>query len=324
MTTAVPALGLPILALLVAAPPARPPTAPAPTTATAPAPAAGGQAATATAPGPTAAAPPGHVSDVNADLVMILEVNENAVSVQENWTFHSHATVPASELRIPVPERSRFLRTDTNTSFIYKPDETSTGLDATGPLPPGDHELIEGYVHDFTGSALELQRTLPFSMGHVRVVLPDLPDIKLTANVEAQRHPHDVNGRSFVFFDLAPLPAGGALDLTISGLPSKTIWPKRAATAAVFAIVAWMIWALATRRVPGHDARLAQAGPLSPQARRDQIVKALELLERDYKAEKIKEKGYQRRQAELMRALGEALKEIEMEKHASISGASSA
>src|SRR6185503_5816813 len=93
--------------------------------------------------------------------------------------------------------------------------------------------------------------------------------------------------------------------------PARAPWPKWLALLAVGGIVAWMAWALANRAKPSETMRHV-VSPVSARARRDQIVKAIEVLDRDLQTEKIKPKKYERRHAELMHELAEVLHEIEL------------
>jgi hypothetical protein len=260
--------------------------------------------------------PAGRASDVSAELTIIMELGENAVHVQENWFLRNPAgkSVPASELAIVSPAGAKFLRLDEQNAGGFKAREDSTVLESTRPLGPEGTDVTSGYILDAKGSSITFDRAVPFSLRSARLIIPDFDGLTLSTSHPTNRRTRDLNGQRFAVYDLTAIPAGTTLPITLDGLPSQNAWPRRVALVAVFGIVAWMAWALKTRAVPGSSESV-QLSPLSSRARRDQIVKAIEVLERDFREQKISEKKYQRRKDELMSELAGALRELEIAAH---------
>jgi hypothetical protein len=260
----------------------------------------------------------GGARDVTAELTMIFEVGEHQLNVQETWALRnrSAAVVPAAQLTIPLPRHAKFARVMEKTrGFMVA--EALTSIDAVEALPPGDRELTEGWLYDVSGSSADIARPIPFAVEHARLIIQEAPGLSIATNMRAEKRTRDLNGRSFAVYEVSgPIPIGTTLDISLTGLPAHTLWPRRATVAIVIAIVLWMVWALYTKAVPGKEGAERIVGPLSPRARRDQIVKAIEVLEQEYKEEKVKEKRFERRHAELLKELGAVLKEIELEKMA--------
>ncbi|MCK6549488.1 hypothetical protein L6R52_26855 [Myxococcota bacterium] len=259
---------------------------------------------------------PGTARDVAAAVTIIFEVNERVLSVQEDWTIGNPANraIPLDQLEIPTPRKSKFLRVEPTTKG-YTARETSVGLQATEPLT-GQRTVQAGYILDLSGGSIDVNRPIPFSMQTVRIVIQDSPGLEVKTSVPSEKRTRDLSGVTYAVYDIASVPAGATLTISLDGLPSRTIWPARAALASVFAILAWMVWALVTKRAPGGGATSDVVSPMAARARRDQIVKAIEVLERDFAAEKIKEKKYERRRSELMKELAVVLREIELAKEA--------
>lgn len=262
-----------------------------------------------------AAQTPGTASDASAEATIIYELGERQLNAQENWTLKSASgkTIPASEVRIPLPPKAKLLRLDEKQRSGFRAREDSTAIEATEPLGPQSRDLTAGYLLEVSGTSVEIERTMPFATERSRVVIQEAPGLTVTTNVKSERRTRDLGGHAFAIYDLAPMPSGTKLQLTINGLPARSQLPRRLAMAAVVVIVGWMLFALATRSVPRGDPDARAHNPVSARARRDQLVKALEVLERDFKTEQIKEKRYQRRRDDLMKALAAVLREVELE-----------
>jgi hypothetical protein len=259
----------------------------------------------------------GTARDVSAQLTMIIETGENQLNVQETWNLKNRGggTIPAAALEIPLPRGAKFARVEEKVR-AFRVAESMMSIEATEPMPPGDRDLMEGYIYDANDGSADMQRPIPFAVENARFIIQDFPGLSVSTSARSEKRTRDLNGRTFAIYDMTQLPMGVPLSISITGLPSHTLWPRRLALAGVFAILAWMVFALSTKSVPGKEGEEPIIGPLSPHAKRDQIVKAIEVLERDFKEEKVKEKRFQRRHAELLKELGTVLKEIELEKSA--------
>lgn len=253
----------------------------------------------------------GTARDVLADVTIIFEVGERALNVQEGWNLTSPAgrTIPAPELSVPMPPGAKFLAVDPNIKG-HKAEETSTAMTATQPLT-GAREANASYVFDLDGDEAHLARVVPFSIQRARLVIQSSPGLTLSTNVPAERRSRELSGVEYNIYDIGAIAAGSELRIDLDGLPSRTIWPRRAAAVIAVLMVGWMFWAISTRSAPGLGGTTALS-PLSARARRDQLVKALEVLERDLHEEKVKPKRYERRRSELMQELARVLREVEL------------
>lgn len=285
---------------------------------------AAGQPASQPSSAPSGSAP-GHASDVSAQVTMIVELSERTLSIQESWALgnRSGTTVPPAELAIATPDGAKTLRAPEDAiGFVARED--GRGIDLTEALGPSGRELSFSYLYDFSGSSAEIRRPIPFAVETLRLIVQDAPGLTVTANVPSDRRTRDLNGRVFSIYDMTGLRAGTHLELALAGLPSHTLWPRRAALAAAFGILGWMLWMLRRgSREPRAGVDGSVVSPLSASARRDQIVKAIEVLERELHEGKVKAKRFERRYRDLMHELSLALHEIEIEDR-SIRGVESA
>jgi len=251
----------------------------------------------------------GRAADVTGTVTVILEVDEHRLKTQESWSLSnaSGKSVAPSELVFELPDGSRRLALDEDVPGFVAAEDGSRFF-ADRPLGAGVTTVAGAYMWDFDGDTAVASRRVPVNVNGMRLIIEDIDGLNLTSNLEFQRRVRELNGLNFAIFDFSPLKAGQRWELRISGLPSHSTMPRTVATAAAIAIVIWAVLALVKR----EDSEEQTYGPLSARARRDQIVKALEILERDRAAEKVKPKRYERRHGELMASLATVLREIEL------------
>ena len=256
--------------------------------------------------------PGGTGADVTGQMTLILEVDEHRLKAQESWSLvnRSGKSVPPTELVFEMPRGTKRLSVDEDVKGFVGAEDGSR-IFADQPLGAGQASVAAAYFWPFDGDTAKTSRRIPVNVNGMRVIVENIDGLSLTSNLEYQRRVRELNGLEFAIFDFSPLRAGQNLELSLEGLPSRNSWPRDASMAIVIALVLWMGWQL-SRRTEAVDGTM---GPLSARARRDQIVKALEILERDRAADKVKEKRYERRHGELMANLADVLREIERAEH---------
>ncbi|MBI2376212.1 MAG: hypothetical protein HYV07_19620 [Deltaproteobacteria bacterium] len=256
----------------------------------------------------------GALSDLTAELTMVVEVEEDRVNVQETWTFHNTSgRAIADRLSIDLPSGARRLNLDEKITG-WKGRDNFTGIDSTAPIPSGDTQLDAIYQLSAKGSAINVQRRIPIQLNAMRVIAEELPGIALTSSLKPARRKRDFNGIAYAIWDFSPISSGVSLDVRIAGLPSREGWSKLAALGACALTVLWAIFAVVTGKAPGAGREVL--GPLSPRARRDRVIRAIELLEQDRREDKVTDKKYSRRHEELMQELASTLREIDLEDEA--------
>lgn len=253
----------------------------------------------------------GTAQDVTASVTMILEPDENHIKVSESWSFAntSGKLVDAQVLSVPLPAGSRRLNVEDSPAFAGAED--ASRFYATQALGTSPLSAALAYLWATDGGDAEQRRVIPVNLSVGRVIIEDIEGVEVSSNLRFTRRVRELNGLNFLVLDFnEPLPAGSTLELTVKGLPSKTTLPRTVAMTLVAGLVGWFLLQLMSAR-SGAEAPL---GAMAAPARRDRIVKALELLERDRAEEKITDKRHARRHAELMKELADVLREIELTK----------
>ena len=250
--------------------------------------------------------------DVTATVTMILEPDENHVKVQESWSFSNTGgrIVDAAALSFPLPAGSRRISMDEEAPGFAGAEDGSRFY-ATQPLGAAPAAAALAYLWQTGGGSAELHRAIPVNVNGMRVIVEDIAGLEVTSNLRFTRRVRELNGLNFLILDFDPLTAGATWDLTVTGLPNHTTLPRTMAMVMVAGLVAWFLVQLASQRRSTAEVNL---GAMAAPARRDRIVKALELLERDRAEDKVTDTRYARRHTELMKELADVLREIELAK----------
>lgn len=246
--------------------------------------------------------------DVQADLTVIYEIDEHHLKTQESWSLSntSNKRIEPGALVFVLPENTRRLRLDENTPGFAAPDAGGRFF-ATAPLLDGAHGIGAAYLTDFEGASVTVRRRTPVNLRSVRLIIQKVPGLRFSASMPHQSRDRDLNGLEFAIFTLGPIPAGDAFAYTFDGLPAQSAVPSYLALALCLGMVAWMVFSLLQPRPkPAHT-----MGVLSAEARRDRLLKALELLERDRAENKIEPRRYARRHEALMSELADVLREAD-------------
>lgn len=261
--------------------------------------------------------PGGRPEDLRASVIIAYRLGENELTVEEFWQINnpSGGNVNASDLTVSLPDGARVPALDESTSDFELSDDR-TAILGRGPLMAGKATHIGArYFQRLAIDTAAVRRTFPFTVNALRIIVEHVPGITVTS-----AHPHedrlsDMGGSKFAVFDFGALSAGETLAYAVSGVPAKTVWPRYLALFFATAFLAWMIYSLMQPGVRRGQPSAVE-GPLSPRARKDQILRAVQILERERAEEKVTEKRHARRHAELMTELARVLREIEIaERH---------
>lgn len=254
----------------------------------------------------------GKGADATGQFTQILEVADGHLKVQESWSIvnASGKRIDRAEVELVLPGQTRRLSVDED-SKGFEGAETSDRVIATRDLGAGAHSLAFAYFLDLDGDTAVLDRTLPVNINGMRLILEDIDGVEVASNLKFARRTSELNGLNFAIYDFDPATAGMRLQLTVTGLPSHSLIPRRAATALVVLLFVGMVFGLVTQRSAAGPVGL---GAMSAAARRDRIVKAIELLEADKADGDVADKAYARRHKALMTELSTVLRELDLEK----------
>ena len=250
----------------------------------------------------------GHGSDVQGDATVIYEIDEFQLKTQESWTLanSSGKLIDSSELVFDVPNGTRLFRLDEDVQGFKAQDDGSRFF-ATEPLKGGTTVVSGAYLTGFNGDSVTVRRSTPVNLRTLRLIIQNVSGLKFSSPLPHDRRMADLNGLEFAIFTLGPIPAGSSIAFTLEGLPTHSTLPAYLALALCVGVVGWMLYALSQPR----SRPMRTMGVLSAEARRDRLIKALELLDRDKAEDKIKPRRYAQRYDELMNELADVLREVD-------------
>jgi hypothetical protein len=160
---------------------------------------------------------------------IILELAEDAVQVMEELVFKNSSDRmfdPGPEgLMVPLPEGFEGTREfEGSTPLDIRAGE---GVAVKAPIPPNRGAMFAtrlrfGFVQPAGGaSSMIFKQPMPFGMDGVRLLVPANANLTIeAAGLRPQPDAKDAQGQVVRIFDLDNIPAGGALTVTISGLPA--------------------------------------------------------------------------------------------------------
>lgn len=271
------------------------------------------------APASQPASQPGAVTKdtraVSAQITIIHELGDQSLRTQESWAISNHgsSSIDPALLTVEFP-KIRLLKLDDDVQGFEASDDRQT-VRATRPLPPGTGALSGAYILDTARDTASYRRRFPVEVEVLRVILEHAPNLSLTSNVEATRRDRDLNGIKFAIWDFARIPANQEVSIEIRGIPYKPVWPTQLTLVLAVLIVLWAAYALRSGRVPGSELS-SSLTPLSAAARKDRILRAIEILDRELEGQKITENRYKRRHEDLTRQLAVVLRELDLEPQA--------
>lgn len=238
---------------------------------------------------------------------LVYELDESAFRVQEMWQISNptRGELPASALRLELPEAAKKVRVQEDSGFELVGERVVV---PTQPVGPGTSDLTVTYTLPLDGASLQLQHVLPVPMSAGRVIFQRFPGLDVRGLDEQQVREREFDGIGFRIYDLGARPAAFRVEATVSGIPVPSQLPRQIALVLALGALAWMLIGL------GDRTRTARPvlGVMSATARRDQILGALELLEKEREQGQIDDQKFRKRREALVRDLSAVLEEIEL------------
>lgn len=246
---------------------------------------------------------------LQARVTIIMEVDENHLKVQESWQIDNPTggSVPKEQVVFDLGPGIRRLQMDEEvTDFV--PNDAGSLIRAKVDLGPGSHGFAGSYLLDKDGDSAAFTRTLPVPVRAGRLITEDINGLAVDGSTAMTSRVSDLNGLSFRVFDFAALPVGHAFQVRVSGLPSRSALPRNIAVVVSILAFVWMLVGVLKPRVQEPVVLSA----LSAEARREQLVKALELLEEDRLSGRVEPDQAARRKKALMMELAAILREMDL------------
>ena len=249
----------------------------------------------------------GALSDLALEGTLIFEADEHVLKIQESLTVNNTmgTRLPADAFQLVLPRGAKRLSLDEKVVGFEK-DEAGQVIKAKVPFGPETENISGAYMIDISQGKGQMQRSFPAKVSRLRLIMEAIDGLKVSVNQPHTTRENALNGIQFKIIDVEGFSADVPLEVIFDGLPSRTLWPRR------FSVLLSLLIVFVTGMVLRRQKRDASVpiGVLSPQVRRDQIVRAVEVLESSRTAEKISEKKYQRRRKKLVLELSRVMEEL--------------
>lgn len=261
------------------------------------------------------------VDSVSSEGTLYLEANEQGLQAEESWAMRNLGSVPvpAADLVIQLPPQITQIRAEGDASTGMEVGKDNRSLRGTAPLPPGETRTVTvRYMLPLASSTMELTRIAPFSVGRWRLIIEDQPGLALAASEKVVKSDRELNGVRFDIWELSEIVPGKVVTLTLSGLPVRSHLPQYIALVAGALVLAWAVRAVARSKSAlsakaGAQKTAAVVTPLSGVARRERLVRAVELLDADHAQGKLDAEQHARRRRALVGELAVVLRQIDLE-----------
>ena len=260
----------------------------------------------------------GQITDIYGEVTVIYELGEGTLRAKESWRFRNEGAfrLDPKVFSLSLPKDLKRARLDED-SAPFQLNETEITLSAG--LGPGEHNLGLTYEIPLSSGSNTTTRRFPFRVGGARVIMENTPGLEVSSSIAASKRIRDLNGIVFAIWDLQAFAPGQAMEIDISGLPSRDTWMRTLTIIASILVLIWMVIALRSES-PSQEAIQAQApkSVMSAGARKTRLLQALELLEQDLEEASLDQKQYERRQKALLKELASTMRQQELEQGTSV------
>ncbi|MBM3773070.1 MAG: hypothetical protein FJW27_17645 [Acidimicrobiia bacterium] len=183
-----------------------------------------------------------------------------------------------------------------------------TRVRVQGPFAPGATFVQIGFVLPQQGDTIEIEQPFPANMENLGVIVKKVGDAKLTSPQLSRQQEMPAGGQIYIAAAGGAVPASTPIQLTITGLPHYSPWPRYTALALSIAVVLAGVWF-------GRRSSPRAAGELRKQllARREKLFQELVRLENDHRRGKGDGSRYAPRREELLAQLEHVYGALESE-----------
>jgi hypothetical protein len=228
-------------------------------------------------------------------LMIYAEVKDERIQIQQEFTIHNfgkEAWVPSTEMVVPLPENF--------TAFATQQGMTDVGVDAVpnqgvrlhGTFAPGQHTIDFKWQLPYKGEGdIRFEAGVPPHMATAQVVVPSSKGMSLDVDgFEPAKQSTDGMGQRALVTgkQLRAGESSGPVRVNIHGLPTEGPGKHIASLLALGCVVAGLV--LGSRKPQPRD----------PKREREQLLGALDSLEKDHAAGTIGPKTYERARRELI------------------------
>jgi hypothetical protein len=188
---------------------------------------------------------------IGSDSRFVIEQAEDALTVYYLLTLRNSARTPV----MPPAPLVFDLPTGAAGATILEgstPNARVAGarVTVTGPFPPGPTTVQVAFNLPHDGGSITFAQSLPATLEQVLVIAEKSGGLRLTSAQTPEQRETVADGRTYVVASGPTIGTGGALQLTIDGLPGHAKWPRYIALALAGLVLfagAWGAWTAPTR-----------------------------------------------------------------------------
>jgi len=263
-------------------------------------------AAGGTAPAPVFQPVPGNVV-LGSQTQVIIDPGDGGLQVYYVLDIQNSARTPvnpttAFALDVPTGAQS-------TTVLEGAPQAVARGdrVTVTGPFPPGQTAVQVAYRMPFDSGEVSLQQTMPVASSGLVVIVKKTSNLTLTSPQLAAVVDREFEGQQYVVGQAQSIPAGGALSLTVAGLPHHSPLPRRMAIGLAALLLGGGFWAAARR--PARSAVAGRSQQLT--TRREKLFGELVRLEQQKRAGQMDAGRYAEKRASLIGQLERVYRDLD-------------
>jgi hypothetical protein len=168
-----------------------------------------------------------------------------------------------------------------------------------GPLAAGTTTLQFAYRMASDTGATAVRQVLPMALPQGTVIVRKQGTIQVEVAGEQNRRDVSLEGRTYQVVTRAAVPAGGSIDVTLTGLPARARWPRYVALTLAGLIVAAGLF-YATARAPDPKVEREKLQTL-----RAQLFRELITVERKLRGKQAGDPALTQRREELVTEIAE-------------------
>jgi hypothetical protein len=177
----------------------------------------------------------------------------------------------------------------------------------SGPIAPGSTPVHLAFSLAPAGQERTLVQALPAGWARVQVIMSRAGRAQVSSPQFTTANEMPGNGQAFVLGTGGPLPPGQPLQLTLSGLPSRSHVGRNLSLALAALVLLAGVYAAATARTrSGDDSRRASLAE-----RRDRLMADLVRVETQHRAGSLDDRRYGARRTELVAQLERVYGELD-------------
>jgi hypothetical protein len=191
--------------------------------------------------------------------------------------------------RVKVNPRTPFefeLPTDAAGAALMEGPQAQVSIIGTrvrvqGPFAPGATFVQIGFVLPQSGDTVAMAQPFPANMENLGVIVKKVGDAKLTSPQLSRQQEMPASGQTYIAAAGGAVPAGTPIQLTVTGLPHHSVWPRYTALGLAIAVVLMGVWL-------GGRASSRASSEVRKQllSRREKLFQELVRLENDHRRSK--------------------------------------